>query len=137
MAAATFATATGYSALSVRFVRTESAVLATDAALLVILVGVALSAARGWPMVLAGLQLDTVGAHLVRMQDLGMSRVAYALMLAIWSYPMLILLAVGTFRHQRRLKDQGYDLAWTVPRRPEPAGAPAKTASDIQHRSPV
>lgn len=127
--AATFGTAMGYSALPVRFLQAENMVLVIDILLLSVLVGVALRADRGWPLALAGLQLDTVGAHLVRMQDLGMSRVAYALMLAIWSYPMLVLLAIGTARHQRRLKDLGHDLAWMVPRQAERFGPSGETAT--------
>ena len=128
-------TLASYSASTVRFYRVEQAVLATDFILLLVLVGLALRADRGWPMVVAGLQLDTVGAHLVRGMDLQVIRVAYALMLAIWSYPMLLVLAVGTFRHQRRLKEQGYDLAWTIPGGAKHADTCAKTATDFQHGS--
>src|SRR6185312_824008 len=85
------ATLASYSALPIRFYRLDVGIFAVDAVLLLVLVAVALFANRFWPLFLAGLQLDTVGAHLFRF-DIHMIRVAYALTLAIWSYPMIVAL---------------------------------------------
>lgn len=112
--AAYAATILSYSGLAERFYRIELAVFAVDAILLLVLTAVALRADRGWPLVLAGLQLDTVGAHLLKLFDVEMIRVTYALMIAVWSYPMIAALAVGTWRHRQRLKIQGYDRAWSL-----------------------
>jgi len=112
MALAYLATLASYGRLISRFAHVETGVLVVDLALLIVLVVVALKADRGWPMALAALQLDTVGVHVARLFDLGMIRITYALMLAMWSYPMLVLLIAGTWRHGRRCRRDGEDLAW-------------------------
>jgi len=114
LAAAYVATVLTYSSLPQRFVAVEIGTLAVDLTLLVVLVAVAVCADRFWPFIVGGLHLSSVGAHLLKYLDVNMIRVTYALMIAMWSYPMLIALAIGTRRHQLRLKRQGYDLAWTV-----------------------
>lgn len=114
LATAYLATILTYSSLPARFAAVEIGTLAVDIILLAVLVAVALRADRGWPFLVAGLHLSSVGAHLLKYLDVNMIRVTYALMIAAWSYPMLIALAIGTRRHQLRLKRQGYDLAWTV-----------------------
>jgi hypothetical protein len=106
-------TLASYGPLASRFAHVETGVLAVDTALLIVLVTVALKADRAWPMALAALQLDSVGVHLARLLDLEMIRVTYALMLAMWSYPMLLLLVAGTWRHGRRSRRDGGDLAWS------------------------
>lgn len=108
------ATLLSYAELSVRFDRVETGVLVVDAVLLVILTMVALRADRAWPILLAGLQLATVGAHLVKLDDVGVTRVAYALAMAVWSYPMLFALAWGTRRHRLRLRANGADQDWSA-----------------------
>lgn len=98
-----------------RFSNVETGVLVIDTMLMVALLFVALRADRGWPLALAGLHLCTMGAHVVRLIDPDMIRVTYALMIAVWSYPMLFGLLVGTHRHRLRLKAQGHDLDWSLP----------------------
>lgn len=109
------------SILSQRFYQIELGVFGVDTALLVILVAVALFADRGWPLIVAGLQLCAVGAHLVKLVDVNMIRVTYVLSITIWSYPMLVALAYGTWKHERRMRERGYDLSWTQ-RTLSPAG---------------
>jgi len=38
---------------------------------------------------------------------------AYFVIAAIWAYPMLIVLAIGTYRHQQRLQRYGADRSWS------------------------
>ena len=109
MAIAYLATIASYTQLASRFAHVETGVLVVDLSLLIVLVAVALTADRGWPMALAALQLDCVGVHIARILDIGMIRVTYALMLAMWSYPMLLLLATGTWRYGRRRRSAGLD----------------------------
>jgi len=111
---AALVTALSLSPIASRFLDVETGVLLTDLVLLAILVVVAVRADRGWTLVLAGLQLDTVGAHFVKVINPHMIGVTYALMIAGWSYPMVILLAIGTYRHQQRLTARGYDPGWRV-----------------------
>lgn len=110
------ATLASYSSFASRFYSVEQGVFATDVCLLVLLIGVALRADRGWPLVVAALQLDTVGTHVLKHLDPGIIRVTYALLIAVWSYPMLLVLGVGTFRHQVRLARRGYDTSWSTRR---------------------
>lgn len=114
LALAAVSTILSYSPLAVRFRAVETGLLATDLILLAVLVGVALRADRGWPLALTALQLDTVGAHLVKAIDGKVIEVTYALMLSAWSYPMLVLLALGTWRHRRRCVRHGHDRAWSA-----------------------
>jgi len=119
--AAYAATLVSYSDLALRFYHVEYDTFAIDIALFFVLVAVALRADRGWPLLLAGLQLDAVGAHVLKLFDVQMIRVTYALMMAIWSYPMIVALGIGTWRHRRRFKTRDFDRAWSG--RHEPAAA--------------
>ncbi len=112
MMLAYLATLVSYGPLASRFTRVETGVLVVDLILLFVLGAVAIWADRAWPMALAALQLDTVGVHVARMLDLEMIRITYALMLAMWSYPMLVLLVAGTWRHARRCRRNGGDISW-------------------------
>lgn len=97
-----------------RFLGVEWGILAVDFGLLGILLSVALYADRFWPLWVAALQALGTGGHLVRGMDHGIEPIAYAILLASWSYPMVLLLAVGTMRHQRRRR-HGPTLDWSQP----------------------
>ncbi len=102
------------SGLAMRFVQAELGIFVVDVALLGALTIVALKADRFWPMVLAAMQLDTTAVHVLKLVDADLIRITYALMIAAWSYPMLVVLAIGTMRHQRRLARFGEDRAWSL-----------------------
>jgi hypothetical protein len=55
--------------------------------------------------------LVEVAGHVARASPIVMPY-AYATILAIWSYPMLLLLIAATFRHQRRIAKIGSDPSW-------------------------
>jgi hypothetical protein len=82
--------------------------------LLIVLVAVALRADRGWPLLIAGLQLAVAGVHFVSLFDSQIDRTSSAALIAMCTYPMSVVLAIGTWRHRRRLATQGYDLAWSI-----------------------
>lgn len=109
------ATLFSHSAFAGRFTHVEIGVLIVDTALFVVLMIVVLRADRGWPFLVAGLHIATLGAHAVRLLKPEIIQVTYAVMLSMWSYPMVIALAVGTHRHQQRLRAFGYDLDWSLP----------------------
>lgn len=92
----------------------ELGVFAIDISLLVALVWIALKADRFWPMVLAALHLDSTAIHILKLVDADLIGVTYAVMIVVWSYPMMIVLAIGTLRHQRRLAQFGEDRAWSL-----------------------
>lgn len=63
---------------------------------------VALRSDRFWPLWISGLQLTTSVAHLLKVVDPTLLPIAYSAAARMWSYPILIILAVGTWRGQRR-----------------------------------
>lgn len=97
-----------------RFVDMEIGLFVVDGLLLIMLVAVAMRADRGWSFIVAGFHLVTVGAHGIRLIEPGMIPVTYAVLIALWSYPMLVVLAIGTWRHQRRIRRYGTDRDWSV-----------------------
>ena len=65
---------------------------------------VALASSRFWPLWVSGLQLTTNLTHLMRYIDVALIPRAYATASIFWSYPILLILAIGTWRaHRRRL----------------------------------
>ncbi|MFA5963586.1 MAG: hypothetical protein WC804_06175 [Sphingomonas sp.] len=97
-----------------QYSRLELGMFLIDLALLIALVVIALKADRLWPMVLAALHLDSTAVHILKLFDTELIRVTYAVMIVMWSYPMLLILAIGTLRHQRRLARFGEDRAWSL-----------------------
>jgi hypothetical protein len=101
--AATAASRLAFSPLSVRYTGVETGLLLIDIAVLAAFVFVALRSPRFWPLWVAGLQLTTSMAHLMRAIDEKLLPIAYGAAIALWSYPILIILAIGTWRgHMRR-----------------------------------
>jgi hypothetical protein len=104
-----------------RFASVEAGVLMVDLVMLLALVVLAIGAERFWPLWVAALQAVGAAAHVGRFAGHNVSGAAYAIVLALWSYPMLCLLALGTWRHQQRLKTFGSDRSWSRARA-KPAG---------------
>jgi hypothetical protein len=102
------------SAPSGRFGSVELGIFYVDLAILIAFIVLALRAERYWPLWVAALQIIGVGGHLVKLVDLGTVRGAYAFLLAVWSYPQLLLLAIGTYRHQQRLARNSADPSWST-----------------------
>ena len=80
----------------------EIGVLVVDVATLAAFTLVALQSERFWPLWVSGLQLTTSVAHLLKVIDPTLLPIAYSAAARMWSYPILIILAVGTWRSQRR-----------------------------------
>ena len=83
-----------------------------DLTLLVGLTAIALSADRFWPMYFSAVQLVTVGLHGVRAYDQTLLPAVYARLGGELAYPTLLILAIGTWRHHRRLPET--DWIWQV-----------------------
>jgi hypothetical protein len=96
-----------------RFFRAEVGVLVIDVLLFSVLLALAVFADRFWTFWLAALQGLGTLAHVIKGIDVAMIRVVYAILIAGWSYPMILLLLLGTGRHQRRVKRFGRDLDWS------------------------
>ena len=87
-----------------RFASIESGVAVVDLATLAGFVAVALASSRFWPLWVSGFQLTTLIGHLLRAIDLSLLPRAYGAAMVFWSYPILIVVAVGAWRaHRRRL----------------------------------
>lgn len=65
-------------------------------------VGIALRSDRFWPLWVSGLQLTSATGHLLKFIQPDLVSLAYSASLAFWSYAILILVAVGTWRSTRR-----------------------------------
>lgn len=80
----------------------QPGVLLVDILLLFGLLVLALGSARFWPMTLASLQLLAVATHPALWIDPLILPFGYAFMQGFWSYPMMAVVLVGVWRHQRR-----------------------------------
>jgi len=85
-----------------RYSSVESGVFLVDLGVLAVFVTIALHSARFWPLWVAGLQLTTMLGHLFKLIDLHLLPYAYAGALRFWGYPILLIIALGTWRGQRR-----------------------------------
>jgi hypothetical protein len=112
------------SQMPVRFHGVELGIFIVDCAMLAALLAVALRAERFWPIWMTGLQAVAVAAHMAKMVDPQVIPWAYAAMLAFWSYPMMALLAIGTWRHRKRMAAYGADRSWSAFSPPSAAAAP-------------
>lgn len=87
-----------------RYSSVEEGVLVVDSLTLLVFVLVALRSDRFWPLWIAGLQLTTAIGHMLKGVNIDLLPHAYGAALRFWSYPILIILAVGAYRHHRRVR---------------------------------
>lgn len=71
--------------------------MAIDAALFVVLLGIGWKSDRTWPIWAAGFQAIMVLVHVVMMIDLRIRAIAYISAQTVGTYGVLICLAIGTF----------------------------------------
>lgn len=110
LAALVFVTATLVSLLArspvhSRYVSVEVSDLIVDLAVLGSLLVIALLSDRFWPLWVAGLQLTMTISHLLKAIEPDLMPLAYAAAQRFWSFPILIILLVGAWRHHRRTGD--------------------------------
>ena len=95
-----------------RWLDIEAGELIVDAVTFLAFVAIALRANRYWPLwVSAMLGIGMLG-HLARGMIPDTFWWAYAVVLTIWSYPIVLLFALGAFLHRRRLSRYGVDRSW-------------------------
>lgn len=85
-----------------KFFQPESGILLIDLALLSYLIWLALRSDRFWPLYAAGFQIIGTLIHVARITDDSIFQSAYATGQILWSYPVLLTLAVGTWFEARR-----------------------------------
>jgi hypothetical protein len=110
---ATVLTVIAASGPATRFSSVELGILIVDLAMLVALSILAVRAERFWPLWVTAFQLVATAGHALRFADPTVIPRAYAFILAFWSYPMLLILVLGTYRHQQRLAKFGVDRSWS------------------------
>jgi hypothetical protein len=89
-----------------RFAGLEFNVMLVDLIVFAGFTWVALRSDRFWPLWIAGLQLTTLLGHFLKLVDAGLFSRAYGAALMFWGYPILIILAIGTWRGERRRHEQ-------------------------------
>ncbi|WP_164088949.1 hypothetical protein [Sphingorhabdus sp. YGSMI21] len=98
---------------NLRFSQPEIGILISDMAMLAAFIGLALYAERYWTLWLCSMQVIQVLSHIPLMIIPELLPQAYYVIVAFWAYPMLIVLAMGTYRHQQRLRRYGVDRSWS------------------------
>ncbi len=91
----------------------EIGVFVVDVLVFLAFTVLALRADRYWPIWVSALLGLGVLGHLARWAGPDVIPWAYAVILSIWSYPILALIVIGTFNHRRRVARFGADRSWT------------------------
>jgi hypothetical protein len=112
-----------------RFGSVEIGVFLVDVATLLAFLALALRAERFWPLCVTALQAIGTSGHAAKLLDPGVIRSAYAIVLSLWGYLMLLLIALGTWNHQRRLARNGVDKSWSNSSNPSDPPPPAGLTS--------
>ena len=105
----------------------EFGVFVVDVATFLAFLVLALRANRLWPLCITAFQLIGTAGHAVKLVDPSVLPYAYAFALRFWSYPMMLMLVLGTWNHQRRLARDGVDRSWSSSSGPSgtpPTGGP-------------
>jgi hypothetical protein len=90
----------------------EIGVLLVDIAIFAAFLTLALRAQRFWPLWMSAMQGVEVLSHAAIALNPEVIPWAYWRAVALWSYPMLLLLATATIMHRRRLRQYGADPSW-------------------------
>ena len=95
------------------FTSPEVGVLMVDLILIVPFIMLAMHAERYWTLWICAMQVIQVLSHIPKMIIPELLPQAYYIVIAFWAYPMLLTLAIGTYRHQQRLRQFGVDRSWS------------------------
>ncbi|HVU31629.1 MAG TPA: hypothetical protein VHE36_14635 [Sphingomicrobium sp.] len=102
-----FATLALRSPLAGSYSSVETGILIVDVLAFLAFTYAALISDRFWPLWVSGFQLTTSFGHVLKAADTQLMPLAYAAALRFWAYPILIILAVGTWRsHRRTLRER-------------------------------
>ena len=110
IAALVFVTATILSIVGhsprLRYVEIEATDLIVDTAVLFALIAIALASDRFWPLWVAGLQLVGSMSHLMKAIHADLLPTVYGAAERFWSYPILVVLLLGSWRQDRRSRKE-------------------------------
>jgi hypothetical protein len=101
---ATLATRLAVSPLASRYSGVETGVLIVDLLTLAGFILIALRTDRFWPLWVAGLQLTTLVAHMLKAVQLELLPYAYATAARFWVYPIFLIIVLGTWRSHLRAR---------------------------------
>nr|WP_314442489.1 hypothetical protein [uncultured Sphingomonas sp.] len=79
----------------------DIAAFLVDAGVFAAFLLLAMRSDRFWPLWVAGLQLTTTTVHLLMMLSPAMPGMVFGAALAFWSYPIVLLIALGALRTPR------------------------------------
>jgi hypothetical protein len=85
--------------------------LVIDLAMLVSWIILAVWSTRYWPIVVAACQGMLVASNLAVAATL-IHPWAYWALQMMWSYPIPLIIALGAYRHAKRLRSEGTDTSW-------------------------
>ena len=88
-----------------RFQSVPVHIFLTDILLLIALSYLAVRANRWWIIPAAGCQLVATLVHAGKLLSPEMIPASYAILMTVWSWPMVALLGLGTWAHRRRMAD--------------------------------
>ena len=95
------------------YMHPEVGVMLVDITMLAGFTMLTLSAERYWTIWICAMQVIQVLSHIPKMIIPELLPQAYYIIVAFWAYPMLLTLAIGTYRHQQRLRQFGVDRSWS------------------------
>ena len=95
-----------------RWEQVETGIFFVDLATFAAFLFLALRADRFWPLWITGLHLIGIATHTAKLVDSQVVPWVYANTQALWAYPILLIMVIGTARHRRRLKLYGVDNSW-------------------------
>jgi uncharacterized membrane protein len=101
------ATTLALSPIAHRYNGLEAGVMLVDVAVFAGFLWVALRSDRFWPLWIAGLQLTTIIGHVLKAVDIHLFARAYGAALSFWGYPIVLILAIGTWRGAQRARRSG------------------------------
>jgi hypothetical protein len=97
-----------------RFTSVETGVFLVDLATFMALLVLSLRAERFWPLWVAAFQLIATVAHVVKLIESDLIRAAYAIVMGLWTYPVLLIIVFGAWNHQKRLARNNVDKSWST-----------------------
>ena len=84
--------------LATRFLAFDLSSFLVDVGVLLAFLFIALRSTRFWPIWVAGLQLTATTVHLLKLINPDLLSFVFGAALAFWSYPILIVIALGAWR---------------------------------------
>jgi DNA-binding CsgD family transcriptional regulator len=93
-----------------------------DLVALFVLIPLALRANRFWPIWIVGIYFVGLAAHLILLMNPMVEPAAYGVIISLTAPFFLVILLIGTYNHQFRLRQNGVDPAWTPLAQPRRIG---------------